>query len=92
MLFNQVRPDLVMFDVEMPHINGFELARVLRSHARWQHLPIVFLSVHDDRLNEEKAFALGADDYIIKPVQGRALATRLLNHLKRAANDNRRLA
>ncbi len=92
MLFNQVRPDLVMFDVEMPHINGFELARVLRSHARWQHLPIVFLSVHDDRLNEETAFALGADDYIIKPVQGRALATRLLNHLKRAANDNRRLA
>ncbi len=92
MLFNQVRPDLVVFDVEMPHINGFELARVLRSHAQWQHLPIVFLSVHSDPLNQEKAFALGADDYITKPVQGRALATRLLNHLKRAANDNRRPA
>ncbi|PZO12923.1 MAG: hypothetical protein DCF25_16830 [Leptolyngbya foveolarum] len=92
MLFNQVRPDLVVFDVEMPHINGFELARVLRSHAQWQHLPIVFLSVHSDHLNQEKAFALGADDYITKPVQGRALATRLLNHLKRAANDNRRPA
>ncbi|MGB3300161.1 MAG: response regulator [Phormidesmis sp.] len=92
MLFDQVRPDLVVLDIEMPHVNGFELARVLRSHAQWQHLPIVFLSVHSDRIKQEQAFALGADDYITKPVQGNALATRLLNHLKRAANDTRRPA
>ena len=91
-LFNQVQPDLVVLDVEMPHINGFELAQVLRSHARWQQLPIVFLSVHRDRANQEQAFALGADDYITKPIQGRALATRLLNRLKRVANDTQRSA
>ena len=91
-LFNQVLPDLVVFDVEMPRINGFELARVLRSHVKWQHLPIVFLSVHDDTAKQEQAFALGADDYITKPVQGKALATRLLNRLNRTANDIRRLA
>ncbi|MGB7084678.1 MAG: response regulator, partial [Phormidesmis sp.] len=68
-LFSQVLPDLVVLDVEMPHINGFELCQVLRSHVRWQHLPIVFLSVHSDRAKQEQAFALGADDYITKPVQ-----------------------
>ncbi len=86
-LFNQVLPDLVVFDVEMPHISGFELAQVLRSHPRWQHLPIIFLSAHSDRAKKEQAFALGADDYIVKPVQGQAFATRLLNRLSRAAND-----
>lgn len=91
-LFNQVQPDLVVLDVEMPHINGFELAQVLRSHAEWQHLPIVFLSVHSDPAKQEQAFAIGADDYITKPVQGKALATRLLNRLNRAANDTRRPA
>lgn len=83
-LFNQVVPDLVILDIEMPHINGFELCKVLRSHPQWQYLPIVFLSVHADRANQDRAFALGADDYITKPIQGRDLAGRVLNRLKRS--------
>lgn len=82
-LFNQVAPDLIILDIEMPHINGFELCQVLRSHAQWQHLPIVFLSVHADPAKQAQAFALGADDYITKPIQGKDLASRLLNRLKR---------
>lgn len=82
-LFNQVLPDLIVLDIEMPHINGFELCQVLRSHAQWQHLPIVFLSVHDDPSKQAQAFAVGADDYITKPIQGKDLASRLLNRLKR---------
>ena len=89
-LFNQVLPDLVVFDIEMPNISGFELARVLRSHAKWRHLPIVFLSVHSDLAKQEQAFALGANDYITKPVHGKAFATRLLNRLNQSANDIRR--
>ncbi|MEL6453592.1 MAG: response regulator [Cyanobacteria bacterium J06623_5] len=83
-LFNQVLPDLVILDVEMPHIDGFELCQVLRSHAKWQHLPIVFMSVHSDRTKQDQAFAAGADDYITKPIQGKSLASRLLNRLKRS--------
>ncbi|MFK8182579.1 MAG: response regulator [Phormidesmis sp.] len=83
-LFNQVVPDLLVLDIEMPHINGFELCRIIRSHAQWQHLPIVFLSVHGDLDNQNQAFSLGADDYITKPIQGQSLATRLLNRLKRS--------
>ena len=82
-LFNQVSPDLLILDIEMPHINGFEICQVLRSHAQWQHLPIVFLSVHADPAQQEKAFALGADDYITKPIRGKDLAARLLNRLRR---------
>lgn len=84
MLFSQVMPDLVILDIEMPSINGFELCQVLRSHPQWQHLPIIFLSIHTDRAKQEQAFALGADDYITKPVQGKDLALRLLNRLKRS--------
>ncbi|MGD1865193.1 MAG: response regulator [Phormidesmis sp.] len=87
-LFNQVCPDLVILDVEMPHINGFELCQVIRSHAQWQHLPIVFMSVHSDRAKQDHAFALGADDYITKPIQGKSLACRLLNRLKRSKKQN----
>lgn len=82
-LFKQVLPDLVILDIEMPHINGFELFKVLRSHPEWQHLPIIFLSIHADPAKQDQAFALGADDYITKPVQGKDLALRLLNRLKR---------
>ncbi|MEL6777364.1 MAG: response regulator [Cyanobacteria bacterium J06597_16] len=88
-LFNQVLPDLVILDIEMPHINGFELCQVLRSHAQWQHLPIMFLSVHGDRTRQEKAFALGADDFITKPIGGKALASRLLNRLGRSQANRR---
>ena len=83
-LFTQVLPDLVILDIEMPKINGFELCQVLRSNPQWQHLPIIFLSVYNDQAKQDQAFALGADDYITKPVQGRDLAIRLLNRLKRS--------
>lgn len=82
-LFNQVLPDLVILDIEMPSINGFELCQVLRSHPQWQHLPIIFLSVHRDPAKQHQAFASGADDYITKPIQAGELASRLLNRLRR---------
>lgn len=81
-LFSQVLPDLVILDVEMPHINGFELCQVLRSHPQWQHLPVIFLSVHADQEKQDQAFALGADDYITKPIQDKDLGLRLVNRLK----------
>ncbi|MEM6434496.1 MAG: response regulator [Cyanobacteria bacterium P01_D01_bin.115] len=84
LLFNQIVPDVVILDVEMPHINGFELCRVLRSHPQWQHLPIIFLSIHTDPAKQDQAFALGADDYVTKPIQGQDLARRVLNRLQRS--------
>ncbi|MEM8613500.1 MAG: response regulator, partial [Cyanobacteria bacterium P01_H01_bin.105] len=82
-LFTQIIPDIIVLDIEMPGINGFELCQVLRSHPRWQHLPIIFISVHADQESQTKAFAVGADDYITKPIQGQSLVPRILNRLNR---------
>jgi PleD family two-component response regulator len=82
-IFNQVIPDIIVLDIEMPGINGFELCKVLRSHPEWQHIPIIFLSVHADQESQSKAFAVGADDYIPKLTQGQNLVFRILNRLKR---------
>ncbi|MEM7064597.1 MAG: response regulator [Cyanobacteria bacterium P01_B01_bin.77] len=82
-IFTQVIPDVIVLDIEMPGVNGFELCKVLRSHAEWQHLPIIFVSVHADQSTRAKAFAVGADDYITKPIQGQDLVFRILNRLKR---------
>lgn len=82
-IFTQIIPDVIVLDIEMPGINGFELCKVLRSHAEWQHLPIIFVSVHADQSTQAKAFAVGADDYITKPIQGQNLVFRILNRLKR---------
>ncbi|MDJ0897275.1 MAG: response regulator [Xenococcus sp. MO_188.B8] len=77
-------PDLLVLDLEMPEYNGIELCQVLRSDRRWQKLPVLFLSAHKDQQSQTQAFAIGADDYICKPVKGAELAHRILNRLKRS--------
>ncbi|MEM7595782.1 MAG: response regulator, partial [Cyanobacteria bacterium P01_A01_bin.83] len=83
-VLEDVEPDILILDIEMPEINGIEICQVLRSDRRWQHLPILFLSVHQDEKTQYKAFAYGADDYICKPVTASMLANRILNRLQRA--------
>jgi PleD family two-component response regulator len=78
-----VAPDVLVLDVKMPQINGFELCQILRSDPHWQRLPVVFLSSLTDTTSQQQAFIVGADDYLCKPVMGRALAQRILNRLQR---------
>ncbi|MFE4104818.1 response regulator [Almyronema epifaneia] len=79
-----VNPDLLVLDVEMPGINGLDLCQVLRADLRWQALPILFLTVHEDAKTEGHAFSVGADDFVTKPVVAAELANRMLNRLKRS--------
>ncbi|MGK7898780.1 MAG: response regulator [Xenococcus sp. (in: cyanobacteria)] len=83
-LLATTNPDLLVLDLEMPDFNGIELCQVLRSDLQWQNLPILFLSAHQDQQSQTQAFAIGADDYICKPVKGSELAHRILNRLKRS--------
>ncbi|HEY9769297.1 MAG TPA: response regulator [Coleofasciculaceae cyanobacterium] len=83
-VLEDVEPDLLVLDIDMPEINGIELCQILRSDRRWQLLPILFLSVHQDEKTQYLAFANGADDYICKPVTGSILANRILNRLRRS--------
>lgn len=78
------RPDLLILDVEMPEINGIELCQVVRNDARWSSLPILFLTAHADAETMHRVFAVGADDYVSKPVVGPELVTRIFNRLERS--------
>jgi diguanylate cyclase (GGDEF)-like protein len=76
-------PDLLILDVEMPHFSGIELCQTVRADARWQDLPILFVSARRDRETIQQIFAAGADDYITKPIIGSELMTRITHRLDR---------
>jgi DNA-binding response OmpR family regulator/HPt (histidine-containing phosphotransfer) domain-containing protein len=79
-----VHPDLLILDIEMPHLSGIELCQVLRSHPYWCKVPILCLSVRNDSNLRDRVFASGADDLIYKPIVPQQLASRIVNHLGRS--------
>jgi two-component system response regulator ChvI len=74
-------PDLAVFDIKMPRMDGMELLRRLREHS---DLPIIFLTSKDEEQDEAAGLALGADDYITKPFSQRLLLARIRAILRRA--------
>ncbi|MDJ0531737.1 MAG: response regulator [Xenococcaceae cyanobacterium MO_207.B15] len=79
-----VKPDLLILDLEMPHISGLELCQVVRNDLRWTELPILFLTVHQDAVTMQQVFAAGADDYVGKPIVTPELIARLINRIERS--------
>ena len=77
-------PDLLILDIEMPHLSGIELCQVVRNDPRWSRLPVLFLSVHTDADTVHQVFAAGADDYVSKPIIESELVTRIFNRLERS--------
>jgi DNA-binding response OmpR family regulator len=76
-------PDLLILDVEMPHFSGLDLCQVVRNDARWGEIPVLFLSAHRDAETVCQVFAVGADDYVGKPIVKPELVSRVLNRLER---------
>lgn len=77
------QPDLVLLDVTMPHVDGLELCRTLRSDPAHADLPVVFLTGHTDRASVQQAFEAGADDVVNKPLVDAELRARVGNRLER---------
>ena len=77
-------PDLVLLDVRMPQISGFELCQVLRNASRWHELPVLFMSGYTDADTIQQVFSVGADDYIRKPIVAPELVARVLGWLERS--------
>lgn len=78
-----ILPNLVILDIRLPDIDGFEVARRVRSDRRTHEIPIIFLTEKRDRLDRLQGFEVGADDYITKPFDVQELRLRVRNALKR---------
>lgn len=77
-------PDLIILDIRLPDIDGYEVARRLRGDRRTNEIPIIFLTEKRERIDRLQGFEVGADDYITKPFELRELIARLRAALRRA--------
>jgi PleD family two-component response regulator len=80
-----VQPDIIILDIRLPDIDGYEVARRLRSDRRTQEIPIIFLTEKRERGDRLQGFEVGADDYITKPFDVQELRLRVRNALKRVS-------
>ena len=78
----QVQPNLLVLDVEMPGANGLELCQALRTDEQWRQLPILLLTVHEDAQTLQQAFHVGADDFVCKSTMATELPQRILKRLQ----------
>lgn len=74
-------PDLILLDVMMPGIDGFETCRRLKANPATQDIPVIFMTALSDTVDKVKGFSLGAVDYVIKPVQQEEVRARVTTHL-----------
>ena len=81
---NHLGPDLLILDVMMPHINGFELCKMIREES---DTPIIILSARGESDDKVKGIDLGADDYLSKPFEARELVARIHSLLRRTKKD-----
>jgi two-component system KDP operon response regulator KdpE len=77
-------PDLVLLDVMMPELDGFETLRIIRETST---VPVIILTVKDEESDKVKGLELGADDYVTKPFSSRELASRIKAVLRRTEMD-----
>jgi CheY-like chemotaxis protein len=82
-------PDLVLLDVMMPNLDGWEVARALQSDPRTRELPIVFLTARAEQADRERAAELGAVGYVLKPFDPVALPSTVESILERLARGER---
>ncbi|MCP4404556.1 MAG: response regulator [bacterium] len=76
------RPDLILLDINMPGLSGYEVCEALKNDPATHDIPIIFVSVKDEAQDKVKAFALGGVDYITKPFQPEEVLMRVETHLK----------
>ena len=79
--FAEPKPDLVLLDVEMPDVNGFEVCQALKAEAQTADIPIIFLTGKAEAQAQVEGFKLGAVDYITKPINAGVLKARVRLHL-----------
>ncbi len=75
---NEVPPDIAVFDLMLPYLDGYELLQLVRKQTAWAKVPVIVLSGKAQEEDAVRAFKLGASDYIVKPFQPNELIARIL--------------
>lgn len=75
-------PDLILLDIKMPEMDGYEVCKQLKATARGREVPIIFVSALDDALDKVRAFAAGGVDYVTKPFQEAEVLSRIEHQLR----------
>ncbi|MEA2104733.1 MAG: response regulator transcription factor [Candidatus Cloacimonadota bacterium] len=78
-------PDLIVLDIMLPEIDGFEVCRIIRNSELWKEIPIIMLTARDDVMDKVLGLEFGADDYMVKPFSPRELLARIKSILRRTA-------
>lgn len=81
-------PQVILLDVVMPDIDGYETCRRLRQTSLTRYIPIIFLTQRDERANKVKGLELGADDYVTKPFDVEELRLRIQSVIRRATQES----
>ena len=84
-MLEQIRPDLIILDVRMPGMDGFELCERIKARSDTRRIPVVFLSAACSIEERVRGLSVGGDDFIRKPFDGAELSARVRLHLQRAA-------
>jgi DNA-binding response OmpR family regulator len=78
-------PDLVLLDVMLPYVDGFEIVRLIRERSDWAQVPVLMLTAKNTESDTVRALDAGADDFIVKPFQPNELLARVRRVLRVAA-------
>lgn len=76
------RPDVILLDVEMPKMSGYDVIRTIKEEPEWEDIPVIFLTGLEGRDKEQIAFELGAVDYILKPISAGVVKARIKLHVE----------
>ncbi len=81
-------PHLIVLDIMLPDIDGYEVCRILRTNTRTSHIPVIFLTQKDERSDKLQGLELGADDYITKPFDIEELKLRVQGAIRRSERES----
>ncbi|MCL2196492.1 MAG: response regulator [Treponema sp.] len=91
-ILEKVTPDLILLDVNMPDVNGYETIKDLKADDRYNKIPVIFLTCNSDRESVVKGLSLGAADYVIKPFNSDKLIESIENLFSAKMNTASRIA
>ena len=81
MKINSISPDLILLDIGMPNVDGYQLCSLIRKSSNFKHIPIVMVTANKGLINRARANIAGATDYLTKPFNQADLLKMVMRHL-----------